>query len=152
LELQAVLDRSATVFKRHAVIYLTLVISQPLSLLCKVSPLIDELSLYDVVNTPGVTADLSHISSIAVSCLEIPTATHDTEGVQKTTGYLPDNDGLKHALTGADLCIIPAGLPRRFPLSPTTTMGCFLREGYRQTWNDPRRPLQDQRWYRQGFD
>lgn len=27
----------------------------------------DELALYDVVNTPGVTADLSHISSIAVS-------------------------------------------------------------------------------------
>ena len=39
---------------------------QPLSLLLKASPLIDELSLYDVVNTPGVTADLSHISSIAV--------------------------------------------------------------------------------------
>lgn len=41
-------------------------IPQPLSLLCKVSPLIDELALYDVVNTPGVAADLSHISSIAV--------------------------------------------------------------------------------------
>lgn len=39
---------------------------QPLSLLLKASPTIDELSLYDVVNTPGVTADLSHISSIAV--------------------------------------------------------------------------------------
>ena len=30
-------------------------------------PLVDELALYDVVNTPGVSADLSHISSIAVS-------------------------------------------------------------------------------------
>ena len=39
---------------------------KPLSLLLKASPLVDELSLYDVVNTPGVTADLSHISSIAV--------------------------------------------------------------------------------------
>jgi malate dehydrogenase len=39
---------------------------KPLSLLCKLSPHIDELSLYDVVNTPGVTADLSHISSVAV--------------------------------------------------------------------------------------
>jgi len=39
---------------------------KPLSLLLKASPLIDELSLYDVVNTPGVTADLSHIASIAV--------------------------------------------------------------------------------------
>jgi len=69
---------------------------KPLSLLCKASPLIDELALYDVVNTPGVTADLSHISSVA-----------------KITGYLPKDDGLKHALTGADVCIIPAGIPRK---------------------------------------
>ncbi|KAL8737944.1 MAG: hypothetical protein Q9181_001207 [Wetmoreana brouardii] len=41
-------------------------IGQPLSLLLKASPLIDELSLFDVVGTPGVTADLSHISSVAV--------------------------------------------------------------------------------------
>jgi len=39
---------------------------KPLSLLLKASPLVDELSLYDVVNTPGVAADLSHISSPAV--------------------------------------------------------------------------------------
>jgi len=71
-------------------------IGQPLSLLCKVSPLIDELALYDVVNTPGVTADLSHISSVA-----------------KISGYLPADDGMKHALTGADVCIIPAGIPRK---------------------------------------
>jgi len=71
-------------------------IGQPLSLLCKASPLIDELSLYDVVNTPGVAADLSHISSPA-----------------KITGYLPKDDGLKHTLTGADVVIIPAGIPRK---------------------------------------
>jgi malate dehydrogenase len=34
--------------------------------LLKASPFIDELALYDVVNTPGVAADLSHISSVAV--------------------------------------------------------------------------------------
>lgn len=45
-------------------------ISQPLSLLLKTSPLITELALYDVVNTPGVAADLSHISSPAV-CTKI---------------------------------------------------------------------------------
>lgn len=39
---------------------------QPLSLLLKACPLVDELALYDVVNTPGVAADLSHISSVAV--------------------------------------------------------------------------------------
>ncbi|KAM0801984.1 malate dehydrogenase [Usnea florida] len=71
-------------------------IGQPLSLLLKASPLVDELSLYDVVNTPGVTADLSHISSIA-----------------KITGYLPADDGLKKALTGADVVLIPAGIPRK---------------------------------------
>ncbi|KAG8532032.1 uncharacterized protein KY384_003668 [Bacidia gigantensis] len=71
-------------------------IGQPLSLLLKASPLIDELSLYDVVNTPGVTADLSHISSVA-----------------KITGYLPADDGLKKALTGADVVVIPAGIPRK---------------------------------------
>ena len=31
---------------------------------------------------------------------------------QKITGYLPENDGLKKALTGADVVLIPAGIPR----------------------------------------
>jgi lactate/malate dehydrogenase, NAD binding domain len=39
---------------------------QPLSLLLKICPLVDELSLYDVVNTPGVATDLSHLSTPAV--------------------------------------------------------------------------------------
>ncbi|KAI9824812.1 MAG: hypothetical protein M1826_007234 [Phylliscum demangeonii] len=60
------------------------------------SALVDELALYDVVNTPGVTADLAHISTPA-----------------KVTGYLPKDDGLKHALTGADIVVIPAGIPRK---------------------------------------
>ena len=34
--------------------------------------------------------------------------------VQKITGYLPDDDGLKHALTGADVVLIPAGIPRTY--------------------------------------
>lgn len=38
-------------------------IGQPLSLLLKQSPLVTELSLYDIVNTPGVAADLSHINT-----------------------------------------------------------------------------------------
>lgn len=33
--------------------------------------------------------------------------------VQKVTGYLPENDGLKKTLTGADIVVIPAGIPRR---------------------------------------
>ncbi|KAI5854837.1 malate dehydrogenase, NAD-dependent [Tricharina praecox] len=71
-------------------------IGQPLSLLLKASPLIDELALYDVVNTPGVAADLSHIASPAV-----------------TTGYLPKDDGLQKTLEGCDIVVIPAGLPRK---------------------------------------
>lgn len=79
-------------------------IGQPLSMLCKLSPEIDELSTYDVVGTPGVAADLSHIPSKA-----------------KLTGSLPhpgswpprSNDGLAEALTGADVVVIPAGVPRK---------------------------------------
>ncbi|KAL2108261.1 hypothetical protein VUR80DRAFT_4060 [Thermomyces stellatus] len=71
-------------------------IGQPLSLLLKLSPLVDELSLYDVVNTPGVAADLSHISTKA-----------------KVAGFLPADDGAKTALKDADIIIIPAGIPRK---------------------------------------
>ncbi|PWW80351.1 malate dehydrogenase [Tuber magnatum] len=71
-------------------------IGQPLSLLLKASPLVDDLALYDVVNSPGVAADLSHISSPA-----------------KVTGYLPKEDGLKNTLEGADVVVIPAGIPRK---------------------------------------
>ncbi|KAF2205163.1 malate dehydrogenase [Delitschia confertaspora ATCC 74209] len=71
-------------------------IGQPLSLLLKACPLIDELALYDVVNTPGVAADLSHISTPAI-----------------VTGYLPKDDGMKQAFAGCDIVVIPAGIPRK---------------------------------------
>jgi len=71
-------------------------IGQPLALLLKTNPLITELGLYDIVNTPGVAADLSHIPTNA-----------------KVEGYLPDNDGLAKTLAGADVVVIPAGVPRK---------------------------------------
>jgi len=79
-------------------------IGQPLSLLCKTSPYVDELACYDVVGTPGVAADLSHIPTKA-----------------KVTGHLPAagtwppraNEGLAEALDGADVVVIPAGVPRK---------------------------------------
>ncbi|RYP62634.1 hypothetical protein DL769_007240 [Monosporascus sp. CRB-8-3] len=71
-------------------------IGQPLSLLLKLCPYVDELALYDVVNTPGVATDLSHISSTA-----------------KVTGYLPKDDGGKAAMKDADIIVIPAGIPRK---------------------------------------
>lgn len=41
-------------------------IGQSLSLLMKINPLVSVLHLYDVVNTPGVTADISHMDTGAV--------------------------------------------------------------------------------------
>lgn len=52
--------------------------------------------MFDIVNTPGVAADLSHINTQS-----------------KVEGFLPPDDGLKKALTGADLVVIPAGVPRK---------------------------------------
>ncbi|CAO1632330.1 unnamed protein product [Sympodiomycopsis kandeliae] len=71
-------------------------IGQPLSLLLKQNNLITDLALYDVVNAPGVAADISHINTPAV-----------------VTGYLPKDDGLEKALTGTDIVVIPAGVPRK---------------------------------------
>jgi malate dehydrogenase len=51
------------------------------------------LRLYDVVHSIGVATDLNHIDT---AC--------------KVSGYLPENDGLKNALSGADIVVIPAGI------------------------------------------
>lgn len=40
-------------------------IGQPLSLLLKMNSYVDALSLYDVVGTPGVGADVGHVDSPA---------------------------------------------------------------------------------------
>lgn len=70
-------------------------IGQPLSLLLKQNGAISELALYDIAHTPGVAADLSHINTRAV-----------------VKGYLgPDQLGA--ALKGAQIVVIPAGVPRK---------------------------------------
>tara|TARA_B110000238_G_C16127869_1_gene440078 strand:+ start:1868 stop:2803 length:936 start_codon:yes stop_codon:yes gene_type:complete len=71
-------------------------IGQALSLLLKTQlPAGSELSLYDVAPVvPGVAVDLSHI----------PTDV-------KVEGF--GADALGHALTGADIVLIPAGMPRK---------------------------------------
>jgi len=77
-------------------------IGQPLSMLLKAQlPLGSVLALYDVVNSPGVGADLAHINT----------------GVKLET-YLGDmknanNPEVDKALKGADVVIIPAGVPRK---------------------------------------
>lgn len=70
-------------------------IGQPLSLLLKMSPLVDELRLYDISNVKGVAADLSHCNTPA-----------------KVIGFTGAEE-LPGALKGADLVIIPAGVPRK---------------------------------------
>ncbi|VFQ69137.1 unnamed protein product [Cuscuta campestris] len=70
-------------------------IGQPLAMLMKMNPLVSLLHLYDVVNTPGVTSDISHMNTGAV-----------------VRGFLGKQQ-LEEALTGMDLVIIPAGVPRK---------------------------------------
>jgi malate dehydrogenase len=90
----------------------------------KACPLVDELALYDVVNTPGVATDLSHISSVAVCDNFLDPSAQVTQilgadsHLQKISGYLPKDDGLKNALTGTDVVVIPAGIPRSYSDSP----------------------------------
>eukprot|EP00296_Roombia_truncata_P007952 JP446411.1.p1 GENE.JP446411.1~~JP446411.1.p1 ORF type:complete len:330 (+),score=176.89 JP446411.1:42-1031(+) len=71
-------------------------IGQPLSLLCKTSDKITDLYCYDVAPVnPGVAADLSHINS--------------RTKVYSGTG--PEE--LDRVLDGADVVVIPAGVPRK---------------------------------------
>lgn len=99
-------------------------IGQPLSMLLKLSPAVDELSCYDVRGSPGVAADLSHVSCIDSSLInvslfsdffcfcfsQIPTKA-------SVNGYLGASEGqeeeLGKALTGASVVVIPAGVPRK---------------------------------------
>merc|ERR1711970_563158 len=70
-------------------------IGQPLSMLLKLNPAVSKLALYDIVHTPGVAADLSHIETKAA-----------------TTGYV-GADQLEASLVGAEVVVIPAGVPRK---------------------------------------
>jgi hypothetical protein len=72
-------------------------IGQPMSLLLKLNPLVTELSVYDVRGAVGVGADIGHVNTPAV-----------------TSAFTPENNGLEHALTGADIILIPAGVGRFF--------------------------------------
>jgi malate dehydrogenase len=66
-----------------------------------------QLGLYDIVNTPGVAADLSHIATPA-----------------KVEGNLPPDNGLAKTLKGADLVVIPAGVPRKPGVGNIQTFVC----------------------------
>merc|ERR1712219_22086 len=70
-------------------------IGQPLSMLLKLNPAVTKLALYDIVATPGVAADLSHI---------------ETPG--RVSGFV-GADQLEASLVGAEIVLIPAGVPRK---------------------------------------
>merc|ERR1712156_652449 len=70
-------------------------IGQPLSMLLKLNPAVTKLALYDIVATPGVAADLSHI---------------ETPG--RVAGFM-GADQLEASLVGAETVVIPAGVPRK---------------------------------------
>jgi malate dehydrogenase len=75
-------------------------IGQPLSLLLKLSPNVSELSCYDIVGTPGVAADLSHI----------PSASNVTGHLPSAGSWPPSHDtGIEAALKDASVVVIPAG-------------------------------------------
>ncbi|KAI6757013.1 hypothetical protein HG530_011611 [Fusarium avenaceum] len=71
-------------------------IGTPLSLLCKASDLFTEIALYDIVHAPGIATDLNHIDTKA-----------------KVSGFLPADDGLVNALSGANVVIVTAGIARK---------------------------------------
>ncbi|XP_023938058.1 malate dehydrogenase, mitochondrial [Bicyclus anynana] len=71
-------------------------IGQPLGLLLKQNALVTRLALYDIAPvTPGVAADLSHMDTPA-----------------KVSGH-KGPEQLDDAIKGADLVVIPAGVPRK---------------------------------------
>lgn len=77
-------------------------IGQPLSLLLKLNNNITELALYDVVNVPGVAADLRHIDTdVKITCYMRPENKEE------------ENKPLQDALKNSDFVIIPAGVPRK---------------------------------------
>ncbi|KAG5462558.1 MAG: lactate/malate dehydrogenase [Olpidium bornovanus] len=71
-------------------------IGQPLSLLLRMNALVSRLALYDIVGTAGVAADLSHI-----------------DAPSEVVGFTADDDGLRKALEGAEVVVVPAGVPRK---------------------------------------
>lgn len=64
-------------------------------MLLKLNPAVTKLALYDIVATPGVAADLSHIETKA-----------------RVTGFVGAEE-LEASLVGAQIVVIPAGVPRK---------------------------------------
>ncbi|KAJ2401567.1 hypothetical protein GGI23_001308 [Coemansia sp. RSA 2559] len=70
-------------------------IGQPLSLLLKLNTNVTKLHLYDIVNVPGVAADISHVAT------------------NSEVKWFMGAEQLADAVSGVDLVVIPAGVPRK---------------------------------------
>ena len=112
-------------------------IGQPLALLLKMNPMVSALTLYDVVATPGVGADLGHINTGAkvpppppfptmLPSLQQPQRAHtpglvlqpwlyalQVEAFEGSFEAAEQKVQLAKALQGVQLVIIPAGVPRK---------------------------------------
>ncbi|KAL1541625.1 malate dehydrogenase [Salvia divinorum] len=75
-------------------------IGQPLALLIKMFPLVSALNLYDIADVKGVAVDLSHCNT--------PSRVADFTGASE----------LADCLKGADVVVIPAGVPRERGMTP----------------------------------
>jgi malate dehydrogenase len=71
-------------------------IGRSLAMLLKFNDNINNISLYDVAPTEGIANDLGNIY---------------TQG--NVAGFTGGNDGLEAALEGADIVVVPAGVPRK---------------------------------------
>ena len=106
-------------------------IGQPLSMLLKLNPAVTKLNLYDIVHTPGVASDLSHCETASTSTgfvgiFFFPTVIF-TESYIVLICNLPESmypfnmghflftgdEQLKDSLVGAEIVVIPAGVPRK---------------------------------------
>jgi hypothetical protein len=66
-----------------------------------------------MLSTPPVWLQISLTSPQSPYVLSSQASPSTLTIDQKITGYLPKDDGLKLALTGADVVVIPAGIPRK---------------------------------------
>merc|ERR1711934_365635 len=92
-------------------------IGQPLAMLLSMNPQVSHVSVFDLIGAPGVAADLSHINSPAKVTghgMNLTQFKGDADG----NGKIEDQDAYQaksfdEALTGCDVVVIPAGVPRK---------------------------------------
>merc|ERR1712159_701142 len=92
-------------------------IGQPLSMLLSMDPAVSHVAVFDMVGAPGVAADLSHINTPAKVTGHGMTLT-EFKGDADGKGEVEDKDAFQakafdEALTGCDVVVIPAGVPRK---------------------------------------